>query len=474
MPTSPIINFGGNIRFQPRISYAPSTEREVLQILDRHSTGKIRVGSALHSWNGGIVGDDAFVDLRHFNDVAIHREDSGEVWVTAGGGCRIEQLLKKLHARTRATLPSLGLITEQTIAGAISTATHGSGKHSLSHYVEELRIAAYDGETGIARIYTINNEPDLRAARCAVGCMGIVLAVRIRCVPSYFLTEIMVPCPSLDDALASEAEYPLQQFYFIPHLWSYFAQRRCVSTTKKRSWKAGVYRTWWFFGIDIGLHLIIKSLASRPRYASWLHFFYRRILSLLIVKNIAVVDTSERLLVMEHELFKHLEMELFIPASLLREATKFIRVVLELFAGTKSEPGEVLASQLKSIGFYDDLLARRGTFSHHYPIAFRKVLPDDTLISMSSGGSEAYYAISLITYAEPRDSFFELATFLARSTNRLFQARPHWGKWFPLCADEVKKVYPGLEQFRQICLRFDPLGVFRNEFAERVIFNETG
>lgn len=80
--------------------------------------------------------------------VEVHRADGAVVAVTAGAGCRMKHLLQTLHRRTDATLPSVGLITEQTVAGVISTATHGSGRHSLSHYVEQLRVAAYDPATG--------------------------------------------------------------------------------------------------------------------------------------------------------------------------------------------------------------------------------------------------------------------------------------------------------------------------------------
>jgi FAD/FMN-containing dehydrogenase len=471
--TSHITNFGGNIRFKPRRFYIPTSEDEILRILDNHSNGKIRVGGALHSWNGGILSNEVFVDLRHFNAVNVEYGKAGEVWATAGGGCRIKHLLRKLHACVRSTLPSLGLITEQTIAGAISTATHGSGKHSLSHYAEEVRVAAYDIETGKARIYTINEGRELLAARCAIGCMGIVLSVRLRCIPAYNITEVMVPCRTLDDALSSEGDYPLQQFYLVPHLWTYLVQRRSVSKAQTRSWNAPLYRAWWFLGIDIGLHLIIKSLVSLPNRASWLRFFYRRLLSKLIVKNVTVIDTSERTLVMEHELFKHLEIEIFVPSRNLGQAAEFIRLILEVFDGTSTAPSKAIASELKSIGMYEELLAKRGTFSHHYPIAFRRVLPDDTLISMSSGNGDTYYAISFITYVEPRDKFFALATFLARSMNRLYQARLHWGKWFPMSSQEVESVYPNLAEFRMICERFDPKGVFRNEFTERAIFNDT-
>ena len=89
---------------------------------------------------------------------------------------------------------------------------------------------------------------------------------------------------------------------------------------------------------------------------------------------------------------------------------------------------------------------------------------------MTAGAAEPYYAISFITYAEPRERFYAMASFLARSMVRLFAARPHWGKYFPLTGADIEAVYPHLPEFRALCRQVDPLGVFRNDFAERVLF----
>ena len=111
-----VTNFGGNIRFTPGHAYAPRTEVDVLEILDRHARGKVRAVGARHSWNPGIASADALLDLRHFNGVEVHRTADDEVSVTVGGGCRIKRLLRELHRRSDFTLPSLGLITEQAVA----------------------------------------------------------------------------------------------------------------------------------------------------------------------------------------------------------------------------------------------------------------------------------------------------------------------------------------------------------------------
>jgi hypothetical protein len=122
----------------------------------------------------------------------------------------------------------------------------------------------------------------------------------------------------------------------------------------------------------------------------------------------------------------------------------------------------------------DALAALRGTFTQHYVVTFRRVLPDDALIAMTaaapaSGGDVPWYAISFITYAEPRDAFCGLAKFLLSSMIRLYGARPHWGKYCPLTQAEAEALYPRLETFREIARGVDPEGVFQNEFVGRVL-----
>lgn len=196
-------------------------------------------------------------------------------------------------------------------------------------------------------------------------------------------------------------------------------------------------------------------------------------LARLVVKNATVVDRSDRMLVMEHELFRHLEIELFVPTAHLARAARLVQDLLDVFAGTTAAPPAETAADLKRIGMLDELLTRCGTFAHHYPITFRKVLPDDALIATSAGGATAWYAVSFITYAEPRNDFLAAAAFLARSMARLFGARPHWGKYFPLSGEEVESLYPRLGEFRDVCRRVDPRGVFRNPFVRRVLFGDT-
>lgn len=468
----PIVNFGGNVSFTPRHRYAPRSEAEVLEVLDRHAGGGIRVVASLHSWSEDTVCDDVILDLQHFDHVRLDTVD-GQTWATIGAGCVLADVLAQLRA-DGLTLPTIGAVTVQRMAGAVSTATHGSGHSSLSHYMAAIRVAAYDPVTGKAQVFEFVDGDELRAARCAIGALGVILELRLRCVPAYLVAETLVRRATLDEVLADEPRFPLQQFVLVPYLWAYVVfQRRDAGTERAghASWWRLVHRAYAFLGVDVLLHVLIKLLVGVGR-PGWIRGFFRSVFIHLAWRDRTVVDRSERILTLHHELFKHLEMELFVPASRLRDALAVVRHAVAVFDGSAAppEPGvPAVEAALAGIGMLDELRGRAGSYTHHYPIFIRRVLPDDTLISMTAGASEPAYTISLFCYHEPRTAFYALADFVARALHRLHGACPHWGKYFPLGYAEIDESYPRLPAFRAICRRHDPRGTFRNRYVASVL-----
>ena len=472
---SPVANFGRNIRFTPAALCRPRSEAEVLRILAAHCDGTVRVVGAGHSWNGGIESPDALVDLRHMRRIRLHEDRTR---VTVGAGCRIGDLLEHL-ARRGLTLPSIGLIDRQTVAGAVATGTHGSGGHSMSHYVEAMRIACY-GPGGVAVVRTVDSavpgmgehpDPDLalRAARCSVGALGIVLEVTLGCVPQYHVREQCVWVGGVDEALERESRAPLQQFYLIPHSWKYLVHDRKVAANGRRAGAAALYRVYRLLVIDVLLHLGIKLTASLLRSRRLVHLLYRRLLRLLIVPGWRVTDRSDRQLLMRHDLFRHMEMEVFVRRSQLREALDFVGEVLRAADDAEHEVSTGVRSRIEQLGMRRAFSELRGTCVHHFPVCIRRVLPDDTLISMSSCQgieTEDWYSISLITYTEPRAPFERVARLIATVLTRDLGARLHWGKWFPPPGSDIEVLYPGLASFRRVRDEFDPGGVFLNAFLK--------
>jgi FAD/FMN-containing dehydrogenase len=466
---TPLVNFGGNVAFAPRHRYAPGSEAEVLEVLDRHAGGTIRVVGSLHSWSDDTVSGDVILDLRQLDGVAVETRGD-EIWATIGAGCVLADALAQLRA-AGATLPTLGAVTVQTIAGVVSTATHGSGRSSFSHYAAALRVAAYDPATGKAAIFEIDRGDELRAARCALGTLGVILAVRLRCVPSYLVAETLVQRDTLDEVLADAASYPLQQFVLVPYRWAFVVFQRSEAgseRTARPSWWRLIHRAYAFFGVDLLLHILVKALVAVGR-PSWIRGFFRSVFIHLAWRDRTVIDRSELVLTLHHELFKHVEMELFVPRSQLAGALAIVRHAIAVFDGSDARPDPAVEAALAGAGLLDELRQRAGSYTHHYPIFIRRVLPDDALISMTAGASEPFYTISLFCYREPRAAFYALADFVARALNRLHRACPHWGKYFPLQCADIAEYYPRLAEFRAICDRYDPRGTFRNAYVTRVL-----
>lgn len=461
-------NFGGNQRWRSR-RYSPRSEEEVLAILERHRHEHIRALGSGHSWSAIGVCSEVTLDLRAFDSVQLVPQ-AGEPVVRVGAGCRLQQVLDRLHAASGRTLPTLGAIKRQTVAGAISTGTHGSGRQSLSHFVLAVRLAAYDPASGAARVFEYREGDALRAARCALGCAGILLSVDLATVPKYRVAETVRREPALD--LGRYEAHPLTQFALVPYSWEYMVFERAPVTLRAeapgerlKAWLMRVYNTLW---VDVAVHLGVKlGLALGDRVVKALQRNSPR----LLLKNVTRVDDAEHVLTLGHHYFRHEEMELFVPESVLHGALQVIRYATEVFAGEPATaPAEVTAA-LDEHGAHAALLRSRGLHVHHYPFLVRRLLPEDALISMGSSASEPWYSISVFTYRGPerRQGYYAFCAWLASALHALCGARLHWGKHFPLGVREMAQAYPRLDAFRDLCRAVDPAGVFGNRYTEEVL-----
>jgi L-gulono-1,4-lactone dehydrogenase len=414
----------------------------VLDILRRHAGGRVRAMGSGHSWSDAAASDGVSLDLSRLDAIHLH-----ENHVRAGAGCRLQQLLSVLRRWQGRTLPALGAIKRQTIAGAISTGTHGSGKPGLSHFVAGLRVAAYDPASGEPKIFEYGGGEALEMARCAVGCAGVVLSVDVPTVPLYKIRETVLHLAELEQVLARVEACPLTQFALLPYRWDYLAFERASAGERRlsplESLRAMLFRLYHFLWVDLLAHLLVKlTLVAGPRA----QILFQKLTPRAAIKNCTRLDDAEHVLTLGHHYFRHEEMELFVPASQLAPALELLRRETEAFAG-------------------------RGEYTQHYPFLVRRVLPEDTLISMAAAATEPWFSISVFTYFRParRAGYYAFCAALARAMHAAFGARLHWGKHFPLGASEMARVHPRLGRFRELCRASDPRGVFCNAFAERVL-----
>ncbi len=467
---SAVQNFGRNVRFVPKHMHEPTSEDEVLRILVEHRGSRIRVIGRLHSYSEAACCEDVLLDLRHLNSVRIEHRENG-VWATIGAGCQVKRVLAELERQAGVTLPSVGLITEQAIAGAISTGTHGSGKHSLSHYVAEIRVATYEAATGQPIIRTITEGSELRAARCSLGCLGVIVSVSFWVRPQYCVEEHFQRHDTLAEVIAAEDAFPLQQFYLMPWRWDYWVQHRREAPGPK-SWLALIYQAYFFMVMEVGLHLVVLFLTKLCRHRRATHFFFRHLLPLTVIRHWKVVGKSQDMLVMEHELFRHVEIEVFVTRPRLADAIDFVKELVCYFDGDGNALSTASRERLEQLGLLNPTDV--GAYTHCYPICVRRILPDDTLISMASGEDQDSYSISFNCYARPSElqGFNRFSEVLARSMASLFHARPHWGKVCPMDAATVRTLYPRLAEFQRVSSEFDPDARFRNDWCSRLLFAE--
>lgn len=231
-----------------------------------------------------------------------------------------------------------------------------------------------------------------------------------------------------------------------------------------------------FLNVELALHLLLKCLiglfSPTGKPSSVVRWFYQSFAPRALHQPTVVNDAAHGLTLhtAHHYYFRHVEMEAFVPKSRVEEAAEMVRRVTAIFAGIDEKTSGKAVNALKEAGLYDEVARGRGTYMHHYPFFFRHILSDDTLISMTAGG-ESYYSISFFTYLNPdkRDGFWEYARVVARVLVRLYSARLHWGKYFPLKHSDIAHLYPKLPDFRRICKRVDPHGVFVNAYGRDVM-----
>lgn len=187
-------NWDGTLSCRPQKFYLPQSETEVVEIVRRvgQSGGTARVFGAGHSWSPLAITDDTLLNLDKLNKLVS--VDATRQRVTVQAGIRIKELNKLLPQHGLA-MKNLGSIAEQSIAGAISTGTHGTGLKlgSLHTQIVGMKLVTGDGQL---LSLTEEHDPELmQAARVNLGALGVITEVTIQCVPNYNLEWKAEPHP---------------------------------------------------------------------------------------------------------------------------------------------------------------------------------------------------------------------------------------------------------------------------------------
>jgi FAD/FMN-containing dehydrogenase len=212
-------NWAGNQQSHPTIIEKPASEREVCAVVKRAVGRKQRVkvvGSG-HSFTGIAMPDEVMIDLTRMNRVT--NIDVSHGLITVEAGIVLSDLNIQLESH-QLSMPNLGDVTYQTLAGAVSTSTHGTGldRTGLAAQIAAFRLVTADGE--ILACDERNNSEVFHCGRVSLGSLGVITEVTLRVVPAFNLRAIEQPMP-IDHVLNNYSQLisdnDFFEFYWVPH-----------------------------------------------------------------------------------------------------------------------------------------------------------------------------------------------------------------------------------------------------------------
>ena len=424
-------NWAGNQAMSPVRVVSPGTVDEVSRAVRAAERNRLRVkaiGSG-HSFTGIGLTDGVLVRMDRLD--ALIGVDHDTCRVTVQGGMPLHRLNATL-ARRGLGLTNMGDVDAQTVTGAISTGTHGTGRDSgaLATQVVGLELVLADGSVLTC---SADENPDVfTAARVGLGALGIVTAVTLQAEPSFLLSADERPMPLddvIDDLDRHLAENEHFELYWFPHT--------DVALTKRNNRTSGPARPLprWrellddevlsngLFGATCRLGRAVPALVPAINRVA------ARALSARTYTDAAPkVFTSPRRVRFE-------EMEYAIPRAALGDVLRELRTLPER---------------------YDQRIS--------FPVEVRVAPADDIALSTASGRDSAYVAVHVYRGTD-RASYFHAVEELMVA----LEGRPHWGKLHSLTAAELAPRYPRFAEFLALRDRLDPDRVFANPYLRRVL-----
>lgn len=420
-------NWAQNQSSSPAEVRAPASVADVVRAVgDAAASGRrVRMVGTGHSFTGVALTDGIMLRPHALTGVRSWAED--RVTVLAGTPLRV---LNELLDERGLALANMGDITEQTVAGAIQTGTHGTGRDSggLADQVAELELVLADGS-----VATVSPGEDLfDAARVGLGALGVLTAVTFRVEPAFLLhnrrrtmslSEIL---GSLDE-LTSANEH--LDFFWLPHTDACLVKTnnrhpgpaRPPSAAKR--WLDNVFLENTAFGAACAVGARFPGLIPRINEVS-----------AAALGDSESVDASYKIFTARRDV-RFLESEYAVPRERLAQALRETRDLIE-----------------------------RMDWKITFPVEVRVTPPSDAWLSTAYGRASAYVACHIYR-PTPNPAYFEgVEEIMAR-----LDGRPHWGKLHTRDAAYLGKVYPRFADFTALRDRLDPRRLFTNDYLDLVL-----
>ncbi len=434
-----IQNWSKQYSCQPKTYFQPQTESELIQQLNSNQQ-TIRVLGSACSPSDIAMSDECLLGLQNMNRVL--NVDVERQTVSVQGGVTLNQLNPAL-AQHGLAMPNLGSISEQTLAGAIATGTHGTGLGfgSIASQLESATLITAQGEKKqVTRDTTLFN-----GLGCHLGSLGILSELTLNVCPAFDL-EIQENPNSLT-RIFTHLEQSLKQdhyrFWVLPHTnqaWEWQAKRINPGSNTQLPGQFAKMKNWYKDTL-VGFHFF-QFLLYLGRYQANLipainNWFTRRFFNQAkqsVVNNVQGMNFDC--------LFSQHVNEWSIPIEHTEEAITRLQRLIDA----------------------------KG-YKVHLPIEVRFVKGDNFWLSPCQGRDSCY--IGVIMY-RPYGREVEYQAYFRdyESIMASLGGRPHWAKRFAPQSEQLSTMYPFWQDFQTLRQQMDPLYLLRNNFTDRV-FKQT-
>ena len=424
-------NWAGNERTDAEV-VQPGSSDEVAAVLTAAAAGGRRVrpiGSG-HSFTG--IGRPEDIQLTCGRLTGIG-EVGADGLVTVGAGTPLHRLNAEL-VRRGWSLTNLGDIDRQTVAGALSTGTHGTGAQfgGLATQVRGLQLVTPDG--AVLDCDATRHPEVFSAARIGLGALGVVTAVTLQAVPAFALRAVEGP-GTFTGALERFEELMTStdhvEFYWFPHTDVTLLKSNTRVPLEEGLAPLPRWRAMWDDEI-LANGAFAGVVAAGRRVPALVPPLARMSAKALGART--WTDHSHRVFVSRRRV-RFLEMEYAIP---------------------RADAAAVLA-ELRRVHEANDWRAA-------FPVEVRIAAADDIPLSTASGRDSAYIAAHVPAGTDPGPWFSALESIAGE-----VGGRPHWGKLHGLDADVLGARYPRFGEFVALRDQLDPQGVLSNAYLDRVL-----
>jgi xylitol oxidase len=417
---APRTNWSGNYTYSTDRLYQPQTIDEVQQLVKQCS--KLRVLGARHSFNGIADSTENQISLASLNQITLNREAPT---VTVGGGVTYSQLAPYLESQGYA-LPNLASLPHISVAGAIATATHGSGSKNgnLATPVSGLEVVTADG--GLLVLSREKDGDRFQGAVVNLGAIGVVTKITLDVEPTFQVAQVVYENLSID-----QLESHLDEIFLSGYSVSMFTDwqnHRISQVWVKRRVEAG-------HPPHFDSELLGAKAATRKLHPIGGH---------------SAESCTE---------------QMGIPGPWFERLPHF-RINFTPSSGAELQ-SEYLIPRDKG---YQAILAveqLRDQVSPHLFITELRTIDQDRLWM-----STAYRRPSMAIHFTWKPEWPAVKNVLPMIEAKLapFDARPHWGKLFTMKAARIKPLYPEMSRYQGLLAHYDEHGKFRNRFLEATIF----